>query len=99
MIQRLLESGVRWPKVEPPIPTKSILTGRRIVLTGTFASMTRDEARMALTEHGAKVTNSVSQNTDIVIVGSNAGKKADKAASLGLRVMDEAMLIDLLKTQ
>ncbi len=99
MIQRLLESGVRWPKVEPPIPTKSRLTGRRIVLTGTFASMTRDEARMALTERGAKVTNSVSQNTDIVIVGSNAGKKADKAASLGLRVMDEAMLIDLLKTQ
>ncbi len=99
MIQRLLDSGVRWPKVELPTPTESILAGRRIVLTGTFGSMSRDEARMALTERGAKVTNSVSQNTDIVIVGSNAGKKADKAASLGLRVMDETGLIDLLKMQ
>lgn len=99
MIQRLLDSGVRWPKVELPTPTESTLAGRRIVLTGTFGSMSRDEARMALTERGAKVTNSVSQNTDIVIVGSNAGKKADKAASLGLRVLDETGLIGLLKMQ
>tara|TARA_Y100000588_G_scaffold384462_1_gene475792 strand:- start:811 stop:2766 length:1956 start_codon:yes stop_codon:yes gene_type:complete len=97
MIQRLLDCGVRWPKVEISTLIDPALLDRRIVLTGTFTSMSRDEARMALTERGAKVSSSVSQNTDIVIVGSNAGKKAEKAASLGLQVTDEMGLIDLLK--
>jgi DNA ligase (NAD+) len=58
--------------------------------------MTRDEARRALTDRGAKVTASVSRNTDLVVVGADAGSKADKAAALGVEAIDEARFIELL---
>ena len=98
MIRRLVDCDVRWPEIEIATPSDSALNGRRVVLTGTLASMTRDEARQALIDRGAKVTGSVSRNTDIVIVGTDAGSKADKAAALGIEIMDEAGLLDLLET-
>jgi DNA ligase (NAD+) len=72
------------------------LTGKVVVMTGGLSSMSRDEAREALKEAGAKVTDSVSKKTDLVVVGENPGSKADKAVSLGVPTIDEKELMKLL---
>ena len=96
MIDRLIDHGISWPEIPVIAPSDSLLSGKRVVLTGTLVSMTRDEAREALIAQGAKVIASVSRNTDYVIVGSDAGSKADKAAALGIDTIDEAQLLGLL---
>lgn len=73
------------------------LAGKTVVLTGTLQAMTRDEARQALTRAGAKVTASVSSNTDFLIAGENAGSKLDKARDLGVKVLAEEELNSMLK--
>jgi DNA ligase (NAD+) len=72
------------------------LTGRTYVITGTLASMTREEATAALERLGAKVAGSVSKKTTAVIVGEEAGSKADKARALGVSMLDEAALKALI---
>ena len=72
------------------------LDGQTWVLTGTLESMTRDEAKDRLQALGAKVTGSVSKNTDQVVAGPGAGSKLDRARALGVPVMDEAALLALL---
>ncbi len=66
------------------------LAGKTIVFTGTLSSMTRPEARAMAERLGAKVTDSVSRQTDLVVLGAEAGSKAKKAASLGIATLDEA---------
>jgi DNA ligase (NAD+) len=68
----------------------SPLAGKTIVFTGGMATMTRPEAKARAEELGARVTDSVSKNTDYVVAGADAGSKARKAAALGLTVLDEA---------
>ena len=70
--------------------------GQRIVLTGSLESYTRPELTEKLEAMGAKVTGSVSKNTDLVIAGESAGSKLDKARDLGVEVWDEARLHDEL---
>ena len=66
------------------------LAGKTIVFTGTLTSMTRPEARAMAERMGAKVTDSVSKKTDLVVLGVEAGSKARKAAELGVATLDEA---------
>ncbi|MCB8880791.1 NAD-dependent DNA ligase LigA [Acidisoma cellulosilytica] len=66
------------------------LAGKTIVFTGGMTSMTRPEAKARAEQLGARVTDSVSKNTDFVVAGADAGSKAKKAAALGLTVLDEA---------
>ncbi len=74
----------------------SPFAGKTIVLTGTLESFQRNELKEKLESLGAKVTGSVSKNTDLVIAGEKAGSKLQKAETLGVEVWDEARLLDAL---
>ncbi|MDD5251653.1 MAG: NAD-dependent DNA ligase LigA [Patescibacteria group bacterium] len=73
------------------------LKGQSFVLTGTLKSLTRDEAKERLRALGGSVSESVSRKTDFVVVGENPGSKAEKAAKLGVRRLNESGLLDILK--
>lgn len=92
----LASVGVDLTSPRVSAPTDSPVSGKTVVLTGSLEHFTREEATERLLALGAKVSGSVSKNTDIVIAGPNAGSKLDKARSLGIEVWDEAKLIELL---
>lgn len=90
MIQELKDLGVNTTYLgKDTINQNNYFYGKTIVLTGTLESMGRKEATNQLEDLGAKVTGSVSKVTDIVIYGSEAGSKLDKARALGIQCMDE----------
>jgi DNA ligase (NAD+) len=95
VIEQLLASGMQLAVEEKVI--SAAVAGKTFVLTGTFPTMTRDEAKDLLEKAGAKVAGSVSKKTDYVVAGSDAGSKLAKAEELGVPVIDEAVLLDLLK--
>ncbi|ENM5857955.1 NAD-dependent DNA ligase LigA, partial [Vibrio mimicus] len=99
VIAELIELGITWPAmaVASSIAADSALAGKVVVLTGSFTQLSRNDAKAALQALGAKVTGSVSKNTDIVFAGEAAGSKLSKAAELGIQVLDEQALIDFLK--
>lgn len=72
------------------------LAGLTVVVTGTLAGFSRDEAKEAIVSRGGKAAGSVSRNTSYVVVGENAGSKADKAEALGVPILDEAGFVRLL---
>lgn len=102
VIERLRAAGVTMADeavaVGEEVP--QVLAGLTFVLTGTLAhsGMTRDEAGARLKAMGAKVSGSVSKKTSFVVAGENAGSKYDKAVVLGVPVLDEAQLLNLLET-
>jgi DNA ligase (NAD+) len=73
----------------------SAFAGRTMVFTGTLEKMTRDEAEALAERLGAKVTKSVSKKTDFVVVGTDAGSKAAKAAELGVKTLTEAEWVEM----
>ncbi|MGH2793512.1 MAG: NAD-dependent DNA ligase LigA [Actinomycetota bacterium] len=95
VLDKLKRAGLRTADERKPV-RETALTGKVVVMTGGLSSMSRDEARDALKEAGAKVTDSVSKKTDLVVVGENPGSKADKAISLGVPTIDEKELMKLL---
>ena len=80
-----MESQAAEPTVEPAGP----LAGKVFVLTGTLASMTREQATLALERLGARVAGSVSKKTTYVVAGSDGGSKLEKAGKLGIETLDE----------
>jgi DNA ligase (NAD+) len=95
VIEELLKLGVT---PEPPAQAKaSALTGKTVVLTGTFTSMAREQAKEEIERRGGKVSGSVSRKTDLVVAGEDAGSKLTKAQELGVRVMDEKAFLALLE--
>jgi DNA ligase (NAD+) len=98
VINALQQSGVEWTEHEPVARDSSPgpLTGRSFVLTGTLASMTRNEAKDRLMALGAKVTGSVSSKTTGLVAGESAGSKLTKAQALDVPVLSEADLLELL---
>jgi len=81
---------------DPTRAAARLLAGVTVVITGTLASCSRDEAGEAVRQAGGKVTSSVSKKTDFVVAGENAGSKYDKAAELGVPILDEAAFRTLL---
>ena len=69
-------------------------SGKTFVLTGTLSEMKRNEAKKLIEKLGGKVTGSVSKNTDVVIAGTEAGSKLEKAQQLGVEIWDEATFLD-----
>lgn len=102
VIERLRAAGVTMADeaTAPGDEVPQVLAGLTFVLTGTLAhsGMTRDEAGARLKAMGAKVSGSVSKKTSFVVAGENAGSKYDKAVALGVPVLDEAQLLNLLET-
>ena len=73
------------------------LEGLTVVVTGGLEAFTRDGAKEAIISRGGKASGSVSKKTDYVVVGENAGSKADKARDLGLTILDEEGFVHLLE--
>ncbi|MGA8274194.1 MAG: NAD-dependent DNA ligase LigA [Candidatus Sulfotelmatobacter sp.] len=90
LIERLREAGLTLTGQKKQRGTK--LAGKTFVLTGTLARFTRDEAKKMIEDAGGKVTGSVSKKTDYVVAGADAGSKLDKAKELGVDVIDEKEL-------
>lgn len=98
LITRLREAGVNLSSQAPePTDQPGALSGKTFVLTGTMASMSREEATETLERLGAKVSGSVSKKTSYVVFGSDAGSKLEKAEKLGIERMDEAQFLEFLK--
>lgn len=98
LCERLRAAGVRTEieRVGGGVADETF-AGKQFVLTGTLPSMTRDEARALIESRGGRVTSSVSKKTDFVVAGEEAGSKLDKAQELGVNVIDEAALREMLE--
>lgn len=95
VIQQLQDAGVHWPQIEKKSQDEQPLIGKTFVITGTFSSMGRNDAKARLQELGAKVAGSVSANTDYLVAGEKAGSKLTKAQELGVEVMTEEQMLAL----
>ncbi|MCW8923272.1 MAG: NAD-dependent DNA ligase LigA [Gammaproteobacteria bacterium] len=96
VIKQLLDSGINFKQQAVASALNEQLKGRTFVITGTLHSMTRDQAKAKLLAAGAKVTGSVSAKTDYLLAGEKAGSKLSKAEKLGVKVIDEQQLDELL---
>lgn len=95
VIKKLQNRGVSI-KSEKHSTIKTPLTGKKIVVTGTLDSMSRDEAKARIRQAGGDWVSSVSKNTDFVVVGTDPGSKAEKAQKLGVKIISEKELLTLL---
>jgi len=96
VVEQLRACGVHWEEGAPAERAAQPLAGKTFVLTGTFPTLSRDQAKDLLESAGAKVAGSVSKKTDYVVAGAEAGSKLDKAQALGVAVLNEAGMLALL---
>ena len=96
IIAQMRDAGVHWPETEVIQPAKLPLSAKTFVLTGTLPNLTREEAKERIEAKGGKVAGSVSKKTDYVVAGADPGSKYDKALELGIAVLDEQALLELL---
>jgi DNA ligase (NAD+) len=96
VIKQLRDCGVKWEEGEPAPAVRKPLSGQTVVITGTLPTLGRDEARDMIELAGGKVAGSVSRKTSFLVAGADAGSKLDKARELGVPVVDEDGLKELL---
>jgi DNA ligase (NAD+) len=97
LVARLKEAGVNMDsQAPPPSDTPGPLSGKTVVLTGTLATMSREQATDELERLGAKVSGSVSKKTSYLVFGAEAGSKLEKARQLGVETLDEDKFLTLI---
>jgi DNA ligase (NAD+) len=96
VVEQLRACGLQWEEGGPAAQAPKPLAGKTFVLTGTFPTFSRDQAKDLLEAAGAKVAGSVSKKTDYVVAGAEAGSKLEKAQTLGITVLDEVQMLALL---
>jgi DNA ligase (NAD+) len=100
VIAALRKAGVQWPESAAAMGSAArsagLLAGRTFVLTGTLSGLTRDEAADLILAAGGRVSGSVSKKTDFVVAGEDAGSKLERARELGVPVIGEVELRQLL---
>jgi DNA ligase (NAD+) len=95
VIEKLRAAGLQFTQ-EQTRKTDGKLTGKQFVLTGTLPTYSRDQAKQMIEASGGRVVGSVSKKTDYVVVGAEAGSKLEKARALGITILDEPGLRELL---
>ncbi|NLA80577.1 MAG: NAD-dependent DNA ligase LigA, partial [Chloroflexi bacterium] len=97
LLQDFKKAGL-WPEsLRAEEKTNGSLTGLSFVITGTLPNLTREKAEDLIKEHGGKVVSSVSKKTSYLLLGENPGSKYTKALELGIPILDEDSLKDLLQ--
>jgi DNA ligase (NAD+) len=96
VIAQLRAAGVNWPEEVPRRAQAGKLAGLTFVVTGTLPTFSRDEAKELIEAHSGKVAGSVSKKTHYVVAGAEPGSKLEKANELGVPVLDEQQLKDLI---
>jgi DNA ligase (NAD+) len=97
LIAQLRAAGVHWDETAGSDRGGKPLQGQTFVLTGTLPTLTRDEAAAMIESAGGKVAGSVSKKTNYVVAGAEAGGKLEKATELGIAILDENALKQLLE--
>jgi DNA ligase (NAD+) len=105
LVQRLRQAGIRVAEEPhagagnnaPVAPGAAALDGKTFVITGTLPTLSRDEATALIQAYGGRVTGSVSAKTDYLLCGEKAGSKLTKARQLGVPVIDEAALREMVQ--
>tara|TARA_B100000035_G_scaffold313336_1_gene326822 strand:+ start:17742 stop:19766 length:2025 start_codon:yes stop_codon:yes gene_type:complete len=96
IINNIIEFGVKWDDQAQNVTNDQKLNQQTFVVTGTLENFSRDEIKELIENNGGKVSGSVSKKTSYVIIGDNPGSKADKATELGVKVINEEQLMELL---
>ena len=96
VIAQLRAAGVEWPESAPQRAARGKLAELTFVITGTLPSLSRGEASELIEKHGGKVAGSVSKKTSYVVAGADPGSKLDRAVELGVPVLNEEQLKDLI---
>jgi DNA ligase (NAD+) len=97
VIDKLRKAGLRFEQQTKKPKRGAPLAGKQFVLTGTLPNYSREDAKKMIEDAGGRVTGSVSKKTDYVVAGADPGSKLDKARELGVKTIDEAELLKLLK--
>ena len=96
VVQQLMAAGIHWDETAGALVSRH-LEGRTFVLTGTLPTLSRDQARQRIEAAGGKVSGSVSRKTHYVVAGAEAGSKLERAQELGVEVLDESALLQMLR--
>ncbi len=96
VIAQLRAAGVQWPEGAPQRAAVGKFHGLTFVLTGTLPTLSREEAKERIEKHGGKVAGSVSKKTSYVVAGADAGSKLARASELGVPVIDEQQLKEMI---
>jgi DNA ligase (NAD+) len=97
VVEQLRACGIHWEEGAASADSPKPLAGMTFVLTGTLPTLGRDDAKDLIEAAGGKVSGSVSKKTSYVVAGTEAGSKLTKAQELGVAVLDEAALLEMLK--
>ena len=87
---------MHWAEGDPLARQNLALSGKTLVITGTLPSLDREQAKARIEAAGGKVAGSVSRKTDYLLAGAEAGSKLSKALELGVTVIDETQLMEMI---